>query len=501
MATFRIYLALILLLSSSSYLFCPRQKSRRTASTKSSLKPAITPKTVIEATAEALTMYAYSKHSRISPEERIRAAISPEYRTANSLPLAKSIFISIFCFTSGKICKNLLQAAESGTKITIICDGNQARNRYSKIPFLAASHENIAVYVVKKKTLHTKVMCVEYTDDTTCILEGSYNYTASAKKHEEILDARSDNSHYKKQITALTKLITTRDATPFYDKAPDEEDDSEDDDDDDKEEVRDSSPTTTASWDHSTPFQELLSPRRKPKTTATKPSPCSLETGTLIDTSPITLARTATLLAQKELEATLISHISEAKFICILMYALSSTSIADALIAAHLRGAEIIIIADRLQSTGPSSQIERLRAGGITILRNTSDMMHCKCFIIETLSGEQLVIGGSANASSRVFSGHNIEQSTRSAGRDIFEKTMKLYRKIAAACEPLTTPIVFKTPLAAPKLAPEINATPLVLADSTNKQTRKVSKQSSAAASPDTIEQKQSNVPGKRIRL
>jgi len=411
----------------------------------------------------------------------------------------------MFCFTSNEIYKSVVQAAVSGTRIIVIADWNQAHHGYSKIPKLAY-HKNISVYVVAKKTLHTKIMCIQYIDDSTCVLEGSYNYTASAKKHEETLDAHLCPSHYRKRQAMLAKIITKGIATPFsesaltaskvtraHQKAMKKKSAQKSlDDDDDDDDITDSC-ADTASTPTTSP-EELLSPPRKPKNTAPKPSPCSLDPGTKIDTSPITLARAATLLAQKQLESTLITHINEAKFICMIMYALSATSIADALIAAHEREAEVIIIADRLQSTGPSSQIERLREAGITVLRNTSDMLHCKCFIIETRSGEQLVIGGSANASSRVYAEHNIEHSTRLSGKDVFATYMKLYKEIAAGSEPLTAPIVLKTPQTAPAATPKTNAPAFVLADSTNKpKPRKMSKHSSlktaatAAPTPEPV--------------
>ncbi len=370
------------------------------------------------------TTHVYTKHSPTQPEDIIRRAIETG--------AAQEILLGIYCFTSKPIEKSLKIAADRGTKIVIIADWRYAKFPTSVIPGLAKYSPNISVYVVKSKTQHQKAMCILYENGSKCVLTGSYNYSARARKSDETLISNTSKSLYASTKSHLENLITRGIATPFSEeelldsiqkyearKLAARAQESDDDEDDESENEA-----------------AFTSPRRRVIMTPSRPSPSSLPRKKLSHPSPMELLRSPRHIPQKEYKGTVLDLVAIAQKIYVLMYNLSETGITDALIAAHNRGAEIEVVTDRLQSVGISSQTQRLLLNNIPTYTPKSTM-HCKVLIIETLAGEHFVIDGSANLSARVAKEHNIEHSVELQGEDAYRKYLGIYLRIRETSTPL----------------------------------------------------------------
>jgi len=69
-------------------------------------------------------------------------------------------------------------------------------------------------------------------------------------------------------------------------------------------------------------------------------------------------------------ETNIISAINNAQKIEIAVYSITNPGIADAIIAAHNRGATIRIVTDRQMAKGKGSSVEKFRSAGIPVLTN-----------------------------------------------------------------------------------------------------------------------------------
>lgn len=95
-----------------------------------------------------------------------------------------------------------------------------------------------------------------------------------------------------------------------------------------------------------------------------------------------------------ECENIIISEINRAADIDIAVYSITNPGIADAIVAAHYRGANVRIITDRTMSAGAGSAIARFKNAGIPVRTNGRDkIMHNKFAIFN----RRLVITGSYN--------------------------------------------------------------------------------------------------------
>jgi phosphatidylserine/phosphatidylglycerophosphate/cardiolipin synthase-like enzyme len=104
----------------------------------------------------------------------------------------KDIKIVIYSFTNSRLARALKKAASKGVKIYIIADKKESRQKYSKIPYLAAIR-NIYIKLIsgkrfkngKKGKMHVKMSII----DNKYLIIGSANYSYSAffKNYEYLI--------------------------------------------------------------------------------------------------------------------------------------------------------------------------------------------------------------------------------------------------------------------------------------------------------------------------
>lgn len=93
-------------------------------------------------------------------------------------------------------------------------------------------------------------------------------------------------------------------------------------------------------------------------------------------------------------ENNIIAEIRRANKIDIAVYSITNKNITDAILAAHIRGAKVRVITDRLQSTGRYSRIADVAAAGVSVVTNkTHKIEHNKFAIFDT----KTVVTGSYN--------------------------------------------------------------------------------------------------------
>jgi len=89
-----------------------------------------------------------------------------------------SILCAAYEFTSHPITRALIAASRRGVKVSLVVDAREARGRYSEVREL--SQEGVFVRVDSRyEIFHHKFLVVDGQDLET----GSFNYTASAFKH------------------------------------------------------------------------------------------------------------------------------------------------------------------------------------------------------------------------------------------------------------------------------------------------------------------------------
>lgn len=81
-------------------------------------------------------------------------------------------------------------------------------------------------------------------------------------------------------------------------------------------------------------------------------------------------------------------------YIDVSVYSINNRRLADALVAAHVRGVKIRVLTDRLQASGRTSRVMELRRAGIPVrIRTGAGVMHTKVAIYDGIS----VSSGSLN--------------------------------------------------------------------------------------------------------
>ena len=115
-----------------------------------------------------------------------------------------TIDCAIYTFTSRDIAQALVRAHQRGVEIRIIADRTQAADGYSKKRYLVNKEISLRVHT-GEGIMHNKFMIV----DSTIVLTGSYNWTASAnhRNYENILIINSPAlaMNYEKEFGILWK--------------------------------------------------------------------------------------------------------------------------------------------------------------------------------------------------------------------------------------------------------------------------------------------------------
>jgi Phosphatidylserine/phosphatidylglycerophosphate/cardiolipin synthases and related enzymes len=97
----------------------------------------------------------------------------------------KSIKIAIYHITSREIMQALIDAKKRGLDIKIVADGEQAKDKFSKVSLLIKEGIDVKItdYSTRKKRfltpkMHHKFMII----DRKYVMTGSFNFTASAEE-------------------------------------------------------------------------------------------------------------------------------------------------------------------------------------------------------------------------------------------------------------------------------------------------------------------------------
>jgi len=97
----------------------------------------------------------------------------------------KSIKIAIYHITSREIMQALIDAKKRGLDIKIVADGEQAKDKFSKVSLLIKEGVDVKItdYSTRKKRfltpkMHHKFMII----DRKYVMTGSFNFTASAEE-------------------------------------------------------------------------------------------------------------------------------------------------------------------------------------------------------------------------------------------------------------------------------------------------------------------------------
>ncbi len=97
----------------------------------------------------------------------------------------KSIKIAIYHITSREIMQALIDAKKRGLDIKIVADGEQAKDKFSKVSLLIKEGVDLKItdYSTRKKRfltpkMHHKFMII----DRKYVMTGSFNFTASAEE-------------------------------------------------------------------------------------------------------------------------------------------------------------------------------------------------------------------------------------------------------------------------------------------------------------------------------
>lgn len=126
----------------------------------------------------------------------------------------KSIKIAIYHLTSREITKALIDAKKRGVDVKIIADGEQAKDKFSKVLVLAKEGIDVKItdYSARKKRfltpkMHHKFMIV----DSKYVMTGSFNFTASAEELNDencvfIYDSTEVVEKFEKEFERLWKI-------------------------------------------------------------------------------------------------------------------------------------------------------------------------------------------------------------------------------------------------------------------------------------------------------
>ncbi len=109
-----------------------------------------------------------------APEDGAGARVIAEIRKAK-----REIRFMAYSFTHPKIARALIEAKRRGVKVLGLLDSHQARSSHSVYKTLVRA--GIPVYLVKKRTLHHKLMII----DSSVVITGSFNFTRSADKRND----------------------------------------------------------------------------------------------------------------------------------------------------------------------------------------------------------------------------------------------------------------------------------------------------------------------------
>ena len=118
----------------------------------------------------------------------------------HTLAQAKNhIYVQAYSFTSVEISDALIAAHQRGVKVIVLGDKESSHSRYSKLQKLI--DHGIAVRIDKVSGLaHNKIMIV----DDTCVITGSFNWSANAEKRnaENIIRIKNKavNNTYNKNF-------------------------------------------------------------------------------------------------------------------------------------------------------------------------------------------------------------------------------------------------------------------------------------------------------------
>ncbi|MRR08309.1 MAG: phospholipase D family protein [Deltaproteobacteria bacterium] len=107
-----------------------------------------------------------------SPRGGATDAIVSEIASARS-----EILVQAYSFTSVPVAKALLDARKRGTRIEVVLDKSQRRERYSSADFLV--HGGIPTYIDARHAIaHNKIMII----DRNTLITGSFNFTKAAEE-------------------------------------------------------------------------------------------------------------------------------------------------------------------------------------------------------------------------------------------------------------------------------------------------------------------------------
>jgi phosphatidylserine/phosphatidylglycerophosphate/cardiolipin synthase-like enzyme len=97
----------------------------------------------------------------------------------------------------------------------------------------------------------------------------------------------------------------------------------------------------------------------------------------------------------KDCEDNIIYHLNKAQQADIAVYSITNRRIADAILTAQTRGAQIRVITDRLQASGSSSLVDKLAVAGLPVRKNRAShkIMHNKFAVFDG----QVIVSGSYN--------------------------------------------------------------------------------------------------------
>ncbi len=126
----------------------------------------------------------------------------------------KSIKIAIYHITSREIIQALIDAKKRGVDIKIVADGEQAKDKFSKVPVLTKEGIDVRItdYSTRKKRfltpkMHHKFMII----DRKYVMTGSFNFTASAEELNDencvfIYDSAEVVDKFEKEFERLWKI-------------------------------------------------------------------------------------------------------------------------------------------------------------------------------------------------------------------------------------------------------------------------------------------------------
>lgn len=137
-----------------------------------------------------------------SPEENCDKVILEYIASAT-----KTIDMAIFNLSMDELHKALTTAKESGIKIRIVCDRNQAQNEHAEIKAMIEEGFDIR-FGSQKGLMHNKFTIV----DGVWVETGSYNYTFTATKlnaeNQIYLNDKSVVDRYKKDFEKVWNSAT-----------------------------------------------------------------------------------------------------------------------------------------------------------------------------------------------------------------------------------------------------------------------------------------------------